>query len=142
MSKSLLGYVRWFVFDSKILNWSQVNKCILVLVFYLFIRALWISWKGFTLLTPEVQQFVNLETLYFHLNMSADDDGFIGNVKTVKRMIGGSGKAEKDDVADGVRRILKLPADFEFKSDDASDAAAIGLAFAIENGLIKGVDAE
>ena len=69
MSKSLLGYVRWFVFDSKILNWSQVNKCILVLVFYLFIRALWISWKGFTLLTPEVQQFVNLETLYFHLNI-------------------------------------------------------------------------
>lgn len=61
---------------------------------------------------------------------------------SVKRMIGGSGKAEKDDVADGVRRILKLTADFEFKSDDASDAAAIGLAFAIENGLIKGVDAE
>jgi hypothetical protein len=43
---------------------------------------------------------------------------------------------------DGIRRILKLPADFEFKSDDASDAAAIGLAFAIESGLIKGVGAE
>ena len=57
--------------------------------------------------------------------------------RLLERRIGGSGKAEKDDVADGVRRILKLPADFEFKSDDASDAAAIGLAFAIENGLIK-----
>lgn len=28
------------------------------------------------------------QCLYFHLNMSADDDGFIGNVKTIKRMIG------------------------------------------------------
>ncbi|MDN6385499.1 MAG: DNA replication protein, partial [Alkalibacterium sp.] len=28
--------------------------------------------------------------LYFHLNMSADDDGFIGNAKTIRRMIGAS----------------------------------------------------
>lgn len=56
---------------------------------------------------------------------------------SVKRMIGGKGTAEKDEVEAGVRRILKLNADYVFKSDDASDAAAIGLAFAIENGLIK-----
>src|SRR5690606_42089045 len=30
------------------------------------------------------------QNLYFHLNMNADDDGFIGNVKTIKRMIGAS----------------------------------------------------
>lgn len=30
------------------------------------------------------------QCLYFHLNMSADDDGFIGNAKTIKRMIGAS----------------------------------------------------
>ena len=33
---------------------------------------------------------MSAQCLYFHLNMSADDDGFIGNVKTVKRMIGAS----------------------------------------------------
>ena len=33
---------------------------------------------------------MSTQCLYFHLNMSADDDGFIGNVKTIKRMIGAS----------------------------------------------------
>lgn len=30
------------------------------------------------------------QNLYFHLNMHADDDGFLGNVKTIKRMVGAS----------------------------------------------------
>ncbi|WEA56787.1 conserved phage C-terminal domain-containing protein [Pediococcus pentosaceus] len=30
------------------------------------------------------------QALYFHLNMHADDDGFVSNAKTVKRMIGSS----------------------------------------------------
>lgn len=30
------------------------------------------------------------QNLYFHLNMHADDDGFLGNAKTIKRMIGAS----------------------------------------------------
>ena len=30
------------------------------------------------------------QCLYFHLNMEADDDGFIGNVKTIRRKIGAS----------------------------------------------------
>lgn len=30
------------------------------------------------------------QCLYFHLNMSADDDGFIGNAKTIRRMVGAS----------------------------------------------------
>ncbi len=33
---------------------------------------------------------MSAQCLYFHLNMSADDDGFIGNAKTIKRMIGAS----------------------------------------------------
>ncbi|CZR02749.1 conserved phage C-terminal domain-containing protein [Trichococcus collinsii] len=33
---------------------------------------------------------MSTQCLYFHLNMAADDDGFIGNVKTAKRMIGAS----------------------------------------------------
>ena len=30
------------------------------------------------------------QCLYFHLNMHADDDGFLGNAKTIRRMIGAS----------------------------------------------------
>lgn len=30
------------------------------------------------------------QNLYFHLNMHADDDGFLGNVKTIRRMVGAS----------------------------------------------------
>ena len=37
---------------------------------------------------------MSTQCLYFHLNMSADDDGFIGNVKTIKRMVG----ANDDDL--------------------------------------------
>ncbi|SFH62135.1 hypothetical protein SAMN04489868_1071, partial [Pisciglobus halotolerans] len=33
---------------------------------------------------------MSTQCLYFHLNMSADDDGFIGNVKTIRRMVGAS----------------------------------------------------
>ena len=55
----------------------------------------------------------------------------------VKKIVGGKGSAEKDEVEAGVRRIIKLPADYEFKSNDASDAAAIGLAYLIREGLIK-----
>lgn len=55
----------------------------------------------------------------------------------VKKIIGGSGSASKDEVEAGVRRICGLADDYTFKSDDASDAAAIGLAYAIREGLIK-----
>lgn len=33
---------------------------------------------------------LSTQVLYFHLNMGADDDGFVGNAKTIKRMIGAS----------------------------------------------------
>jgi DnaD/phage-associated family protein len=33
---------------------------------------------------------LSTQALYFHLNMHADDDGFVSNVKTIKRMIGAS----------------------------------------------------
>ena len=54
------------------------------------------------------------------------------NDSTVKRIIGGHGKAEKDEVADGVRRILRLGDDYVFHTDDESDACAIILAWLIE----------
>ena len=33
---------------------------------------------------------MSAQCLYFHLNMAADDDGFIGNAKTIRRMVGAS----------------------------------------------------
>lgn len=55
---------------------------------------------------------------------------------SVKKAVGGSGTADKDAVAAGVRRLYGLPADYAFKSDDESDAAAIAWTFAVTKGLI------
>ncbi|GIQ63669.1 hypothetical protein PACILC2_22370 [Paenibacillus cisolokensis] len=55
---------------------------------------------------------------------------------TVKKTIGGSGSADKADVAAGVRRILGLAADYRFATDDESDAAAVVLAWLIREGRI------
>jgi len=54
----------------------------------------------------------------------------------VKLLVTGDGKADKDKVEEHVRKWLKLPDDFTFKSDDESDAIGIGLAYLIEKGVI------
>ena len=54
----------------------------------------------------------------------------------VKKAVVGSGKAEKDEVADAVRRLTGYTG--EFACDDQSDAAAIGLAYLINEKLIGG----
>lgn len=54
----------------------------------------------------------------------------------VKKAATGKGKAEKDEVEQGVRARLKLPSDYVFSNNsggDASDAAAVGLAWLDEN---------
>lgn len=58
------------------------------------------------------------------------------NAAEVKRLIGGHGRAEKGEVAAGVRRILRLPKDYVFPTDDESDACAIVLAWLISKGVI------
>ncbi|WP_198041805.1 crossover junction endodeoxyribonuclease RuvC [Paenibacillus larvae] len=55
---------------------------------------------------------------------------------TVKRLVTGSGKAEKEDVADAVRKLLGLSPDYVFASDDESDACAVALAWLIQKGVI------
>jgi crossover junction endodeoxyribonuclease RuvC len=55
---------------------------------------------------------------------------------TVKRLVAGNGKAEKEDVADAVRKLLGLSPDYVFASDDESDACAVVLAWLIQNGVI------
>lgn len=67
----------------------------------------------------------------------------VSNVKpplsptTVKKLVTGSGKAEKEEVAAAVRKWLRLPDDHGFaKGYDDSDACAVILAYLIREGLI------
>ena len=53
----------------------------------------------------------------------------------IKRLVTGSGSATKDDVEQAVRELTGF--DRKFATDDESDAAAVALAWAIEQGLIK-----
>lgn len=50
--------------------------------------------RMFTKKITESDAFLDMplssQCLYFHLNMNADDDGFVGNPKTITRMIGAS----------------------------------------------------
>ena len=59
----------------------------------------------------ESDQFLDMpmssQSLYFHINMQADDDGFVGNVKTIKRMIG----ASDDDLKLLINKQFLIPFD-------------------------------
>lgn len=59
----------------------------------------------------ESDQFLDMslsaQCLYFHINMSANDDGFVGNVKTVKRMIGASDDDLKELISKGFIATLE-----------------------------------
>lgn len=52
----------------------------------------------------------------------------------IKSAVAGKGSATKDEVAAGVKRILDD--DMSFKTDDESDAVAVGLTYLITKGLI------
>jgi crossover junction endodeoxyribonuclease RuvC len=54
---------------------------------------------------------------------------------SVKKAVTGNGKAEKPELAQAVRKLTGYKG--EFAVDDESDAAAVGLAYAIQQGLIK-----
>jgi crossover junction endodeoxyribonuclease RuvC len=55
---------------------------------------------------------------------------------SVKKSVVGRGKAEKHEVEEAVRKWTGYKG--EFATSDESDAAAIGLAYLIENNLIEG----
>ena len=57
---------------------------------------------------------------------------------TIKKIVTGSGRADKTEVESAIRYELNLPESFEFKSDDESDAMGVALTL-IENKELKGV---
>lgn len=54
----------------------------------------------------------------------------------VKKAATGNGKADKTEVEAGVRQRLSLAPTYAFKTDDESDAVAVGLAYLIKEGVI------
>lgn len=53
---------------------------------------------------------------------------------TVKKLLTGSGKAEKEAVAQALERYLGVQM---YQTDDESDAAAVGVAWLLYNNLLK-----
>jgi crossover junction endodeoxyribonuclease RuvC len=53
---------------------------------------------------------------------------------TVKKLLTGSGKANKDEVAAALDKYI---GEQQFEADDESDAAAVGIAWLIRNSYIK-----
>ena len=53
---------------------------------------------------------------------------------TIKKLITGSGKAEKDQVAESLKFYV---GDIKYSNDDESDATAVAIAWLINNGEIK-----
>jgi crossover junction endodeoxyribonuclease RuvC len=66
----------------------------------------------------------------FDLKITADPIG----QAAVKKLVVGKGKAEKDEVAEAVRKITGYKG--EFAADDESDACAIAVAYGIQTKLI------
>ena len=59
-------------FNSNIImNWSNVHKCILILILTLGVHFIWIGWKSFIFLNPTLWQWVNFSLLksqiYFNI---------------------------------------------------------------------------
>lgn len=54
----------------------------------------------------------------------------------VKKALSGSGKASKDEVAAEVTRILRIEDPEYFATDDESDAAAVGITYLRQKGVI------
>lgn len=58
---------------------------------------------------------------------------------TVKKLVGGTGKASKDEVAKGINKFLCKTQKNKtyYETDDLSDAVAVGIAHAIKKKFIK-----
>lgn len=66
---------------------------------------------------------------------------------TVKKLITGQGKADKNEVAEGVMKYLKLYCDVDigdepFNNDNESDATAVALAWLLSKGVITPIKEE
>lgn len=59
--------LRFFIQNNIIMHWNNLSKCILILILASGEHILWIIWKSYVLTTPQLWQWVNLQTLQFQL---------------------------------------------------------------------------
>lgn len=55
--------------DPCILNWNNIQRCILMFGLFLLVKTFWILWKGYIYLTPEVQNFIHMPVMVFQLKV-------------------------------------------------------------------------
>ena len=53
--------------DEVVMNWSILKKCMLMLMLGSAVHLLWIIWKFYVYVTPELWQWVNLELIHSQL---------------------------------------------------------------------------
>lgn len=61
---------KYLLEDGGVMNWSVLNKCILMLILGSSVHMIWIIWKVLVLLSPEVWPWVNLPLLKLQLKMN------------------------------------------------------------------------
>ena len=52
LAKKMISYIQ----SNIIMSWSNIHKCILVLVLAILIHLIWIMWKVYILITPTLWQ--------------------------------------------------------------------------------------
>lgn len=62
---------KYLVEDEVVMNWSILKKCILMLILGAAIHFIWIIWKVFVLLSPQLYQWVNIPLIKFQLGLNA-----------------------------------------------------------------------
>ncbi|NNH38263.1 GGDEF domain-containing protein [Acinetobacter terrae] len=61
---------KYLIEDEVVMNWSVLNKCILMLILGSLVHVIWIVWKVFVLLSPNVWHWVNLPLLKLQLGLN------------------------------------------------------------------------
>jgi len=61
---------KYLIEDEVVMNWSVLNKCILMLILGSLVHVIWIIWKVFVLLSPHVWHWVNLPLLKLQLGLN------------------------------------------------------------------------
>ena len=60
---------KYLLEDEVIMNWSILNKCILILILGSLVYIIWIIWKIFILFSPNLWNFVHLPLLKLQLKL-------------------------------------------------------------------------
>ena len=93
------------------------------------------GFSRFALTTQQLFRVVGVSDLMVYALLNKGDIEEI-TPTSVKKLVTGDGKASKEDVEDGVRgHLIPEQRDYIFKTDDESDAVAVGISYIIKKGL-------